>query len=337
MHDDTDDGLGAERPPQPVGRRRRQVAGAGEPGLGDLAGGQADEQHQRATNTVLSSSTRPCGSLNSEPPSRRYSWTSPLTTVIDDRRPGDATEPAHGVDEVLLAGPGEHDAGEQHDAADPHRHRQGVGDAGDDAEDGQVAAGPRQAEGDDGQRRDGDRRELRRRVDDPLRAQHHPGAGDDEHQPGERGPPRPPGVEQVEPAGRVEPAAERLVVYRRAEGDDVEQRAGERQQPHRAQEADGEDVLGAFRPRGDDQHERAEQHGEAEGRQHAAEPRRPVGHLRGVATIVVVVRRCSPPAAGVVVGVVAPGTVVAAGSTAVDDQHGEAEAVGRARLRPSAG
>ena len=35
-----------------------------------------------ATNTVFSSSTRPCDSLNSEPPSSRYSWTSPLTTVM---------------------------------------------------------------------------------------------------------------------------------------------------------------------------------------------------------------------------------------------------------------
>ena len=47
MHDDADHGLGAERPAQPVGGRRRQVVGPGEAGLGDLAGGEPDEQHHR--------------------------------------------------------------------------------------------------------------------------------------------------------------------------------------------------------------------------------------------------------------------------------------------------
>ena len=80
----------------------------------------------------------------------------------------------------------------------------------------------------------------------------------------------------------LRPVAERLVVDRRAEGDDVEQRAGEREDPHRAQEPHGEDVLGPLRPGHDDQDERPEQDGQAERRQDPAEPGRPVGHVGGV-------------------------------------------------------
>ena len=114
--------------------------------MGDLAGRHADEQHRRH-GTVLSSSTRPWPVLNSAPPSRRYSWIEAADDGDDDRRAGDPAEAAHGVDEVLLARPGEHDPGQQHDAADPDRHRQRVDDAGDDAEEGQVAAGARRARG----------------------------------------------------------------------------------------------------------------------------------------------------------------------------------------------
>ena len=56
-------------------------------------------------------------------------------------------------------------------------------------------------------------------------------AGDHEHEPGERGLAGHPGVEQVEPAGRVEAAAERVASHGGAEGDDVEQRADERRAP----------------------------------------------------------------------------------------------------------
>ena len=80
----------------------------------------------------------------------------------------------------------------------------------------------------------------------------------------------------------LRPVAERLVVDRRAEGDDVEQRAGEREDPHRAQEPHGEDVLRTLRPGHDDQDERPEQDGQAERRQDPSQPRGPVGHVGGV-------------------------------------------------------
>ena len=58
--------------------------------------------------------------------------------------------------------------------------------------------------------------------------QHDPAAGDHEHEPGDGGAAGPAGVEEVEPRRRVEPAAERLALDGRAQGDDVEQRADER-------------------------------------------------------------------------------------------------------------
>ena len=122
----------------------------------------------------------------------------------------------------------------------------------------------------------------------------------------------------------LRPLAEGLVVHRRGEGDDVEQRADEGDQPHRAEEADGDDVLGALGPCGDDEHERTEQHRHPEDRQHAAEPRRSVGRLRRVRHLVV---------AGGAVG--AGGRVVDVGAGAAPPPglrrrrrllHGEAEA-----------
>ena len=47
----------------------------------------------------------------------------------DDRDHRDACEAAYGVDEVLLAGAGQDDACEQDHAANPHGHRQCVGNA----------------------------------------------------------------------------------------------------------------------------------------------------------------------------------------------------------------
>ena len=166
-----------------------------------------------ATSTVLSSSTRPWRLAEQRAAVEAVQLDEPADDGDDDRRPGDPVEPAHGVDEVLLAGPGEHDAGEQHDAADPDRHRQGVGDAGDDAEDRP------------GRRRSGDRPSVttasvgmaiagscvvgsitRSGAARPRRRRRRARAGRCAARPG------PPGVEQVEPARRVEPVAERLVV-----------------------------------------------------------------------------------------------------------------------------
>ena len=79
---------------------------------------------------------------------------------------------------------------------------------------------------------------------------------DDEHQAHDRGPPGPVAVEQVEPAGRVEPAAERLALHAGAEPDEVDDGADQPDRPRRAQEPQREHVLGPFRPCGDDEHER---------------------------------------------------------------------------------
>ena len=49
--------------------------------------------------------------------------------------------------------------------------------------------------------------------------------GDHEHEAGDRRPPGPAGVEQVEPRPGAEAAAERVLVDGRAQGDDVQQRA----------------------------------------------------------------------------------------------------------------
>ena len=67
---------------------------------------------------------------------------TPVTIVIASAGCGDPGEAAHGVDEVFLAGPGQHDAGEQDQPAEPHRHRQRVGDADGVAENGELTDRP---------------------------------------------------------------------------------------------------------------------------------------------------------------------------------------------------
>jgi hypothetical protein len=248
----------------------------------------------------------------------------------DDHRAGDPGEAAHRVHQILLPGAGEDDPGEEHDRPDPDRHRHGVGDAGDHPDDLPLASRAGETEGDDRQGGDPDRGELRRRVDHPLGSQDHPSRRDHEHQAGDRRPPRPTGVEQVEPAGRVEAVAERLVVDRGGEGDDVEQGAEEADQPNGSQEADGDHVLRSLRPRGDDEHEGAEEHGDPERREHAAEPDRPAGHVRGVQHLVVAARAGVDGASGLRRG--GPGAGRTPGGRRRGRLHREAEAAVDARL-----
>ena len=158
-----------------------------------------------ATNTVLISSTRPCDSLNSEPPSRRYSWTRPLTTVSDDRRcrrcGRTRGRPARGPprpDRPARRGP----AAPRRRTRPPSRGRGRCRRR--TPSDGEVAAGAGEPDRDHGERRDGERRQLRRRVDDPLGAQHDPARRDHEHEAGDRGAAGPAGVEQVEPRAGAE-------------------------------------------------------------------------------------------------------------------------------------
>ena len=57
------------------------------------------------------------------------------------RRRRDPGEAAHGMDEILLAGTGQHHPGQQDQPAEPHRHGQRVGDPGGVAEKRQLSAG----------------------------------------------------------------------------------------------------------------------------------------------------------------------------------------------------
>ena len=136
----------------PNARRRRSAVG-GDRSLARARRGWATWRAVRPTNSIAATSDR----LEQQHPAVAVGEQRAAVEPVqldeaaddgdDDRRVGDAAEPAHGVDEVLLARPGEHDPGEQHDAAEPDRHRQRVHDAGDDAEDGEVAAGAATARG----------------------------------------------------------------------------------------------------------------------------------------------------------------------------------------------
>ncbi len=99
-------------------------------------------------------------------------------------RSGEAGEAGHSMDEVLVARPGEHDPGEQHEATEPDRHGEGVGRTHrpfDEAE--LVAAEGHRDHGENGSA-EGDC--LVGRVDRPVRPEHRVtrGGNEDEAQQG---------------------------------------------------------------------------------------------------------------------------------------------------------
>ena len=128
-----------------------------------------------------------------------------------DGRGGEPAEPAHRVDEVLVARARQDDTGEQDDAADPHGHREGVEHAHDDAEPGERSDRARDPDHRRAESGKTERCELRRGVDDTFGSERSPRRGEEEHQAQQHGAAGPPGIDEIEPGAGVEraPAAVR--------------------------------------------------------------------------------------------------------------------------------
>ena len=192
----------------------------------------------------------------------------------DDREVRDPAEPAHGVDEVLLARPGEDDSGQQDHAADPDGHREGVQHASCDADQRQVAARAAEPDGGDGECGNPETRHLGRGVDDTVGPERDPARTEYEDQPSDRRDPGRAGIEQIHPVRRIQPAAERSTGRGRRRCGHVQHRAEHGDDPDGADELHRDEVLDAFGPCGGDRDERAEQDRHAEDRDHAAQPQR---------------------------------------------------------------
>ncbi len=282
--DDPDRRLGAERAPEAVGERNRHLLRAGEARRHHLASRDGDEHHDR-DDDGLQQQHPPVAAAEQRTAVETDELDDAGDDGAEDRRQRDAAEAAHRLHQVVVAWPGQHDTGDERHATHPHRRRQRMTDAGEHTDRGEVAARPTQPDGHDGEQRDAERGQLRGRVDDPLGSHHHPAGGDDEDEAGDRRPPRPAGIGEVEPRRRAERGAEGSVGRVGGERHEEQHGPDQRQRPHRAQEPHGDHVLGPLGPGDADQHERAEDDHDAERRQHSAEPLGAAG-----AALVVVVR-----------------------------------------------
>ena len=228
-----------------------------------------------ATSTVLSRSTRPCGSPNSDPPSRRYSCISPLTTVTTiagpemrlkprtawtrSSSPGPAsttrasstTPPTH----TAIARAWEMPATTPRMARSPPvRDRPSVMTANVGmAMAGSWVVGSMTRSGRNTTQTQATTSTTRATAARPA-------------QPASRRSSHPTGLRPL-PNDSPFTAAVSATTYSNV--------PTQRQQPHRTQEPHGEDVLRALRPRRHDQHQRPEQHRQPERRQRPAQPGAP--------------------------------------------------------------
>ena len=271
--DDADSRLGPERAPQTVGERHTHLLGAGE-ALGDeLASRDREEDHRRDDDRLQDQdATVPVVEQGTSVETDQLDHAGDDGDHDRDRR--DPSEPAYRVDEVFLAGSGEDDTGEEDDTSDPDGDGEGVDDAEEHAEGGEVAAGPAHPGHHHREGGDTESDDLCRRIDRPVGTERDPGGGDHEDEAQQDGASGPTGVDQVDPRRRVEASTESAPCRRGGRGGGEEQRADEGDDPDAADELDRDEVLDTLGPRRRQHDQRAEEHGDRERRQQAPEPDR---------------------------------------------------------------
>ena len=154
-------------------------------------------------------STRPWLLVKISPQSRRYIWMKPVRIVTASAGVEILAKPRTACTRSSSPGPASTTSCQQDEPAQPHRHGEGVGDAGGVAEQRELAAAAAEAERCNRESRERQRGELRGRIDDTLGAHHHPAGEEHEDHPRQRGDARR-RVGEVAPRRRRQRAADAL-------------------------------------------------------------------------------------------------------------------------------
>ena len=269
---DPEQALDRERSPESMCHATVEVVGVGEALSRELAGGGAEVD--RGSDRQAAQDRQPAVPGGEQ----GHAVQAPdLDDAADDRGDdrwwGELAEAAHGVHEVLVAGPDEHSPCEQQETAEPDRRAERLDDATQVTEQLGGPARPADAEGQHREPRNGDAHELCGRVGHTVGLPRDPAAGEDEQQPGEqRLSDR--GVEQVAPRGGADRPADRVPGELGGAEDDDEDRRDGADHPDHSEIAQRDQVLDALVPVQRDQDEAAEQGEDPEEREEAGEAQR---------------------------------------------------------------